>query len=540
MKIWSALATKLLLLAGVLSASLSAATTLAQSPATPAKGSTAEVLNDGVLRSLGIERDWIKDNEKLKTALKEAIEKFQAGDGNAALEKLNEAKKTDASLPPGELMLARLLVAVNNIQTGRQLFDQVASKDPNCPEVYLLLGNLALGEGRLTDAFLNYSQAGVLVGAQDGGNTSVVKDWSKERREDFLREVYSGKAAVFEQLQNWDRAQTELIPWLAMNTDDPLVHLRKGRVFYLQGVASNDDKTFSSLYNDAKNEFKDAYTMQKKAGVYKNDPVIERPEVMLLQLHTLANKLNLARDEIKLLEAEESQIKDADPKEASRIFTQISTWFLRQGEPDEAQKYAKKATELDKESDALKALTAMLGYYSNDPKAEDDFAKMHANSPGDFFASNYLALILCESSDDVKKGRAVQLAELNARLYPQSAEAMSTLGWCYFKVGRYQEALKVMGVFTQGAQISPDTAYYFAKVLFAINRRATDDVFNLLNSAIAAKGPFKHRREAELWMKGLSGDDSGVTPPAPGPGPAPAPVPPIPAPTSPTPTAPKP
>src|SRR5204863_2251546 len=114
----------------------------------------------------------------------------------------NEAKKNDDSLPPGELLLARLLIAVNNIAQGRQLLDRVASQHPDTPEVYLLLGNLALGEGRLTDAFLQYSQAGILVGAQDDGRTSVVKDrWNDVRRGDFLREVYSGKAAVFEQLQ---------------------------------------------------------------------------------------------------------------------------------------------------------------------------------------------------------------------------------------------------------------------------------------------------------------------------------------------------
>lgn len=499
----------LVLTAGVLLAGLQPVDVRAQAGAKPP---AADLLNDGVLRSLGVEREWINNNDKLKTALREAMEAFQANNAQGTLDKLNAAKDADKSMPPGELLLARLLIAINNIAQGRQLLDRVASQHADTPEVYLLLGNLALGEGRLTDAFLQYSRAGELVGAQDDGRTSVVKDrWNDVRRGDFLREVYSGKAAVFEQLQNWDRAQTELIPWLAMNPEDPLVHFRKGRLYYLQGVASNDDKTFENSYTEAKKEFKDAYTMQKKAGVYKNDPAMERPEVMLLQLHTLANKLERSRDEIKLIEGDEAAIKSDDAKEASRIFTQISTWYLRQGEFEEARKYATKATELDKESDALKALSAMLGYYSNDPKAEDDFSKMHSNTPGDFFASNYLALILSESQDEAKKNRAVQLAELNARLYQQSAEALSTLGWCYFNAGRFQDALKVMGVFTQGAQISPDTAYYFAKVLFSVNRKATDDVFNLLNSAISAKGPFKHRREAETWMGHLTGTD--LTPP---------------------------
>lgn len=481
-------------------------TAIAQSSdaAKPAASSSNEVLTDDILRALGIERDWMKDNDKLKSALTDAVTKFRAGDAQATLKALEEATKADNSLPPHELLFARLLILINDIQNGRRLLDQVAAKSRDCPEVYLLLGNLALGEGRMTDAYLEYTMSGELV----GNNRSTVESrWDEARRKDFLREIYSGKAAVFEQLQNWEHAKAELIPWQTMNPEDPLVHLRLGRILYLEGVKPDgDDKAFDSNYKNALAEFKEAYRLQKEKGVYKNDPVIERPEIVLLQLHTLANKLDRARTEIKAIDGEEQAIRTQDAKEAGRIFTQISIWYLRQGEFDQARKYATKATELDKESPALKALSAMLSYYANDPKAEEDFAKMHAESPGDFFASNYLALILANSGDEAKKNRAVQLAEMNARLYQQSAEALSTLGWCYFNVGRYQEALKVMGAFTQGAQISPDTAYYFAKVLLATQRFASRDVFNLLESAVAAKGPFKHRREAEMWLKNLQGD----------------------------------
>jgi hypothetical protein len=464
---------------------------------------TGEVLNDNILRALGIEREWLSGNDKLKTALTEAIQKFNSGDGNGTLEKLGDAVKADASLPPAELLLSRLLILINDINRGRQLLDQVASKYPETPEVYLLLGNLALGEGRFTDAYLEYTQAGTTLGQRK-------TDWTASRRTAFLREVYSGKAAVFEQLQNWDRAKAELLVWKGLSEDDPLVHLREGRILYLEAVKPDqDEKAFDAAYNNALAEFQEAYRLQKAAkeqGLYKHDPVVERPELVMLQLHTAANKFERAREELKKLAADEKNIESNDPKEAGRVFTQVSIWHLRQGEFEQAQKYATKATALDKESPALKALSAMLGYYANDPKAEEDFAKMNADAPGDFFSSNYLALILAESPDEAKRGRAVQLAEMNARLYPQSAEALSTLGWCYYNVGRYQEALKVMGVFTQGAQISPDTAYYFAKVLLAANKFATRDVFNLLESAIAAKGPFKHRREAENWMRGLRGE----------------------------------
>src|SRR5690349_23788533 len=60
---------------------------------------------------------------------------------------------------------------------------------------------------------------------------------------------------------------------------------------------------------------------------------------------------------------------------------------------------------------------------------------------------------------------------------------------------RFPDALRAMQRYPQGAKMSPDTSYFYSKILFAANRRATDDVFNLLNSAISAKGPFKNRSE---------------------------------------------
>ena len=44
------------------------------------------------------------------------------------------------------------------------------------------------------------------------------------------------------------------------------------------------------------------------------------------------------------------------------------------------------------------------------------------------------------SQDKDKKNRAVQLAEINARQYPRSAAALSTLGWVYYRMGRAADA----------------------------------------------------------------------------------------------------
>ena len=52
--------------------------------------------------------------------------------------------------------LARLLFRANQGVPGRRALEQAAAFVPDHPEVYLTLGDLALGEGRISDARLNF------------------------------------------------------------------------------------------------------------------------------------------------------------------------------------------------------------------------------------------------------------------------------------------------------------------------------------------------------------------------------------------------
>ena len=72
--------------------------------------------------------------------------------------------------------------------------------------------------------------------------------------------------------------------------------------------------------------------------------------------------------------------------------------------------------------------------------AEQHLNEAFNQEPGSFAISNQLALVLIDTQDAEKRRRAEQLAEMNYRQYKENAEAASTLGWVYWRLGRDREA----------------------------------------------------------------------------------------------------
>ena len=86
----------------------------------------------------------------------------------------------------------------------------------------------------------------------------------------------------------------------------------------------------------------------------------------------------------------------------------------------------------------------------------------------------------------------------NAARYQRSAEAQATLGWCYFKTGKLEEAERALGMATNSGQASPDTAYYMSKVLF--DKKKFKEAYEVLKKAIDSKGVFINRNDAVKFM----------------------------------------
>ncbi|MGC3968272.1 MAG: hypothetical protein QM775_13145 [Pirellulales bacterium] len=164
-------------------------------------------------------------------------------------------------------------------------------------------------------------------------------------------------------------------------------------------------------------------------------------------------------------------------------------------------------------------MTAVLYYFANQyDAAEREFTLMHQESPQDMFAANYLALTLVElakksdgTKDLTKLNKAVQVAELNARLNQKSPVALATLAWVYFNADQLSQAAQIFAAFEQqpNMEISPDTAYYMARVYAALPPGQFPQAFNrareLMSGVVKTTGGFKNRKDAEKYHEAWGG-----------------------------------
>ena len=91
--------------------------------------------------------------------IQEAAEAFGQGDLRGCWEKLRTAYVKQPNIAPPKVMFARMLLAAGRFREGRHVLEQAAVDHARHPELYLLFGQLAVTEGRLNDAQLNFEKA---------------------------------------------------------------------------------------------------------------------------------------------------------------------------------------------------------------------------------------------------------------------------------------------------------------------------------------------------------------------------------------------
>ncbi|MCE9608417.1 MAG: hypothetical protein K8U03_26335 [Planctomycetia bacterium] len=518
---------------------LTAASVQAQAPA-PSASPAAVLTEDVVVRVLGMEKNQLTPPTgtdeaskaaadrigKLRTLFTDAIGAFQKGDAPTAEAKFKEAKDLDKSLSSPNVYLARLCFAVNDqnlVKVGRQFLDKAVDQDQGAPEPYMMLGNLALLEGRLADANLLFQQAAALALSPEA------PAWTQAQKDTFLKNVYAGRVSVCEQRANWKQGLVEVDAWLALSEKDPVALYRKARLIFMK------DPKDTSAVAEARKLFLESYKVADDAVKGKDElPAVPPAELALIELQTGAGNIDEARKEIAEIVKKLTELS-ANKKEASRVNSTLSQWYLGQGEFNEAQKYAEQASKVDADSPAIKQLTAVLQYFANSPEAKGSFTKLNQEAPEDLFAANYLALVLIESPDETERAKAVRIAELSARLNQKSPVALATLAWTYYKTGKLGEAAQIFAAFEQekNMQVSADTAYYMAKTYAALPSAQFPQGLTrakaLLEGIVGTKGVFKHRAEAERMLDALRGVTSApatgnvevkpttpvITPPAP-------------------------
>lgn len=400
--------------------------------------------------------------------LEPVVRKVREGRNDEALAMIREQAAQHPEWPPAPLILARILMAADQGAPARQALERASAEAPGHPAVYLLLGNVAIADGRFSDARLNFDRALTLTSGEKAR-------WGADRARAFRIEAIAGLATADERREDWAAARNDLAALLEIEPKNGPARQRLGAMLFRLG---RTDDAFEAL----KQAVADA-------------PQLEPAAVSMARLAAQKG------DTKKAAEWFDRAVK-AEPKSV-RVRLARAGWLLDLGRPSDARAETDEALRLDPKSNDVQRLRGLIAWHLRDlAGAEAILEPLHREAPADLAAANLLAICLVEQDDPAKKSRGLQLAEADARQAPRSHELMATLGWARFRSGQVETAEQALRAAVQGARVSPDIAFYLSSVMAA--RGQADDARKLLQTAIALPGAFAHRDDARGLLKTLA------------------------------------
>lgn len=398
-----------------------------------------------------------------------AIARFRDRDLDGCRALMERARSNNPKLPPPGVMMSLLWLSVNQLGPARAELEDTAVKFPADPEPYLVLGDLAFQDRRVTDASVLFEKATKLA--------ATFADNPKRKR-DFEIRGHAGTAAVAEARKQWETAEKELRGWLELDPDNSSAHQRLGIVLY------HLDKPQDSL-----EQFREARKLDDKAV---------HPELAMARLYDEAKKRETAK---KLID----QAVKNSPQDPV-VLLAAAQWYLGQSDLATATTHADNALKIDPKSLEGKVVRGAIARVGRDYKvAERYFNEAHVQSPGNFPSSNSLALVLVEGEDKADRQRALEMAEANVAMQregsPFQVGALTTLAWVYYKIGRREDAEKILSQITQNNQLSTDGAYYVARIL--ADRGEKDRARKILEEVLGSDALFATRPDATDLLNSL-------------------------------------
>ena len=393
---------------------------------------------------------------------------FRKGNFADALKALQDAVKKDADQPPAQILMAQMFASAKMVGEMRGALEQAVIEAPADPEAYVLMGDLALNERRITEAQLLYLKANELMG-----------EFKKSaKRKEFLQpRILHGLAETAMNRRDWTEAQKQLEAWLKLAPKSTgAMQMLASCLFEQKNVTGALDKL-------------------KEAA--KIDPEQLTSEAILAQYYERGGDQENAKKWMI------SALTQAPKDLKTRLVA--GQWALQTGRLEDAESQAAAALQIDPTSFGAKILRGVVALFRKDySTAEKYFELASLQSPRSFPASNDLALALIEQDDKTKQLRALEYAENNVRKYQRTAqagEAFSTYGWILYRLGKLDDAAKYLNAAASSGQVTPDTAYYCARLAKDQNR---DDLARQwLDSALKSTSPFANRAEATALLAKL-------------------------------------
>ncbi|MEM9351633.1 MAG: tetratricopeptide repeat protein [Planctomycetota bacterium] len=441
----------------------------AQSTPAPPGGTLSSVPQKKEFGAKELVGDAVSFSNRDYPNVDKAIQRFRNGDIQGAREFLEIARSETKRLPPVDLILAKMQIAARNVKAAMISLERVVTEEPSDPEAYLIMANQAFGQGRTTEASALFEYAAPIV----EGFTS-----NNKRRSRFDVQLLAGRSAVLERREKWDQALELLLKWKEIDPDNAAALQRLAVTYFRLGKAK-----------ESFNHFKMAREISDRAPY---------PYVALGNLFTQDGDIEKARKAY-----ERAYEETGGERSTSQAY---AGWLIQQRELDKANEIATALLAQDESAVEALLLSGLIAQMRGDSeRAEELLNKVLAVSPGNESATNWLALLLAARDDTTSQQKALRHAQLNARGYPNNAQANITLAWVLFKLGRTQESRAALQKGAQSGSLTPDSSYFVARMLAEQNSKP--NARQILEQVVGKTANlFVYREQAEKLLEELKSE----------------------------------
>ncbi len=371
-----------------------------------------------------------------------------------------------SDLPHPDVIVCRWLIDSGYVEDAKRLIEETASTVLDSQDVHIVFAEIASLEGRRFDAWTHYKAALV---------ADPRATWSEEYRTAIKAAIWLGQAKLASERSDWNTARQ-----LYERLLDSKLHVESSQLGLGQvAIAENN-------LSEAETHFRTAADLNPRLV----------PELLMAQLLSASQRTQDAElwwKKALAAERESGTESDGARTESGVVPLKYANWLLRNNRPDELLAFLNDSQFTESQRNSFVLLIALANQMKGEHGvAVRELSRMSRQDPSDVFLSNRLALSLVESSDEGQRSRALQIAQANIKLVPNSLDLASALAWIQLRLGDLDAAAQTcVAVLNSNGPLSRDSAFFLAQVLSSLDRQT--ESARLLQLAEAGKGEFYYQ-----------------------------------------------